>query len=350
VWSPLALGGLVRGFPGPLPFPLGKPGCQLFVRARHALWQGVQALGLHEGDEVLAPAYHHGSEIEALVRAGLSCRFYESSESLEPDEAELESLLGPRTRALHLTHFLGFPLDASRWRRWCDEQNLLLVEDAAQAWLAEVNGHPVGSFGHLSVFCLYKTVGLPIISASVSESPGERAGTRRLGAAQMARFAAGRTLRRFPRLEARLRKPKSRYVPEEDFALGDVNSSPSAAAALLVRRYPYAGVAERRRANYERLLEGLFQLVPQPFCRLSPGASPFIFPVVAPDKEEMLSRLKERGIDALDFWSVPHSSLPANRFPGAAKRRAATVGLPVHQEMTRHDIERVVEAVTTLAA
>ena len=72
-------------------------------------------------------------------------------------------LVGPATRALHVTHVLGFPAAAPRWRRWCDERGLLLIEDAAQAWLAAdpQSGEPVGSWGDLSVFCLYKTLPVP---------------------------------------------------------------------------------------------------------------------------------------------------------------------------------------------
>ena len=86
--------------------------------------------------------------------------------SLEPDGGELDALVGPSTRALHITHVLGFPAAAPRWRRWCDERGLLLIEDAAQAWLAAdpQSGEPVGSWGDLSVFCLYKTAGLPVLS------------------------------------------------------------------------------------------------------------------------------------------------------------------------------------------
>src|SRR5205085_2134635 len=54
-----------------LPYPLEEPRCTLSSRARHGLWNAVRALGLGAGDEVLAPAYHHGSEIEALCRADL---------------------------------------------------------------------------------------------------------------------------------------------------------------------------------------------------------------------------------------------------------------------------------------
>ena len=160
-WPPLPPGAWLRRPAARLPYPLEEESCALYSRARHALFLGLRALGLEAGDEVLMPAYHHGSEVEAAIRAGLSCAFYEGNERLEPDPEELGRLVGPRTRVLHLTHFLGFPQDAGRWRAWCDERGLLLVEDAAQAWLAQDASGPVGRAGDLVVFCLYKTLGVP---------------------------------------------------------------------------------------------------------------------------------------------------------------------------------------------
>src|SRR6266498_5145150 len=96
VWPPLSPVSHLRPPAGTGQFPLAEPGVALFARARHGLFLGVRALGLLPGDEILAPAYHHGSEIEALVQAGLEPRFYEATETLEPDEAELEQLLTAR--------------------------------------------------------------------------------------------------------------------------------------------------------------------------------------------------------------------------------------------------------------
>src|SRR5215207_3147207 len=84
VWPPLTPAVYLRRRTGSLPFPLDAPGCRLVARARHGIWLGVRALGLGQGDEVLAPAWHHGSEIEALMRAGLRCRFYDATPSLAP--------------------------------------------------------------------------------------------------------------------------------------------------------------------------------------------------------------------------------------------------------------------------
>jgi dTDP-4-amino-4,6-dideoxygalactose transaminase len=118
-------------------------------------------MGFKPTDEVLVPAYHYGADVESLRRVGLTCRFYDVSlPALEPSEEELESLLGPRTRALLLIHYLGFPQAATRWRHWCDHRNLLLIENCAQAWQARRGSYPVGASGHLALFAPYKSLGL----------------------------------------------------------------------------------------------------------------------------------------------------------------------------------------------
>ena len=329
-----------------LPYPLDEPACALYSRARHALFLGLRALGLEAGDEVLMPAYHHGSEVEAAISAGLSCAFYEGNERLEPDQEELDRLVGPRTRALHLTHYLGFPQDAGRWRSWCDERGLLLVEDAAQAWLAQDASGPVGRTGDLAVFCLYKTFGIPDGAAlalrgaeplTVENGAGSGSLMRRHAAWLAARsgLVAGAVARR--------RGEPAPYVAEEDFALGDP-TPPNALGVRLIRRLARRDAAADRRVAYGRLLSELGELVPPPFGECPDGASPFVFPVEVDDKEALLAALAARRISALDLWSVPHPALDAGRFPAAARRRERTVGLPVHQELRAADLDRVAAA------
>jgi hypothetical protein len=82
----------------------------------------------------------------------------------------------------------------------------------------------------------------------------------------------------------------------------------------------------------------------RPFDRVPDGASPFFFRVEADKKGELLEWLRRRGIDALDLWSVAHPLLPSG-FPRVRALRTRVVGLPVHQELRRHDLERVGETV-----
>jgi perosamine synthetase len=331
----------------PSPFPLGLPGCRLYERARHGLWHGVAAAGLVRGDVVLAPAFHHGSEIEAFERAGLQCRFYEVAEDFGPDPAALDGLLDPKVRALHLVHYLGFPQPVARWRRWCDERNLLLIEDAAQAWLAGDDGVPLGSSGDLSVFCLYKTYGVPDGAALFARVPPAPLGaSSRKGISAMGRRHASWFLQRSSSLSwlrERFERPPV-FDHTEDIALGEPNVGASMATLQLVPRLTSAPAA-RRRANYGWLLSRLSEVVPQPFRAVPAGASPFVFPVETADKDGLAARLRQRRIDALSFWTYPHPSLGPG-YPLTETARQRWLGLPVHQELRQADLEHIADSVS----
>jgi len=352
VWPPLPPGVWLRRPSRRLPFPLEEPGCRLLAWGRHGLWHGARELGLGAGDRILAPAYHHGSEIEALERTGARCTFYGGSRSLEPDENELDDLIDSSTRALHLTHFFGFPQDAARWRRFCDSRGLRLIEDAAQALLATRDGLPVGTHGDLAVFCLYKTFGLPEGAIMLMDAPtGSAPLDPRTGAAVLARkhaaWAASRSAA-LTRLVALLRRRRQRasFDPERDRSLRDPEAMPWSTTRFLLRRIADETAAARRRANYDVLLGGLGDQVAPGFEEVADGASPFLLPVETGDKAGLIEHLRTQGIEALDVWSSPHPSLAVERFPGIAARRARTVGLPVHQELMRQDLDRMIAAVT----
>ena len=324
-----------------LPFPLEEPGYRLFARARHGLRLGVQQLGLAPGDEVLAPAYHHGSEIEALMRAGLTCRFYDLGAGLEPRAEELDSLVTERTRALHLIHYFGLPQDAARWRSWCDERNLLLIEDAAQSWLASVDGRPVGSFGSLAIFCVYKTFALPdggaVVSASPPDAPTVGNGSVVLPLARHRLAVARRT----GALARSRRFGGSEHV---NFAQDQEPRPPSPVTLTLLARVADHGAAGRRCANYRLLEEDLRGLMPPDIAPIRNGASPLIFPVWADRRDALVRRLDEQGVAARPFWQVPHPALDVSRFPNAAAWRERLVALPVHQELGPKDLEREADA------
>ena len=332
-----------------LPYPLDEPGCALFARARQGLFLGVAALGMRPGDEVLVPAYHHGSEIEALERAGLRCRFYEVGKHLEPDERALEALLTERTRALQIVHYLGFPQHAPRWRRWCDEHGVRLIEDAAHAWLGSVAGRPTGSFGDLSIFCLYKMVGVPdggavlCRGAAPAAEPG-RAPVRPAGLAlEHALWLATRSAA-VARVATTVRPPRP-YDAAADFSLASPRPASVATRQVLARIAPGPIVA-RRRANYEQLAAALPPgLVPPAFAALPEGVCPFVLPVAVRDKPGLLAELRRARVHALDLWSVPHPSLAAGAFPRSAALRRHVAGLPVHQELNARDIDRIAATV-----
>jgi CelD/BcsL family acetyltransferase involved in cellulose biosynthesis len=332
-----------------LPFPLDDPRCFLFSRGRHAIAQAAAALCLKSGDRVLAPAWHHGAEIEALRRAGLEVDFYELGPTLEPAEEDLDALVGPRTRMLFLTHYLGFPRDAGRWRAWCDERRLLLFEDAAHASLARAARGPIGSLGDAAVWCLFKSFPVPDGAALRlrRDAPEAPLDTER-GIAPTLRAHMQWLLQRAPSLAAAVpeRSGSKGFDLAAEIDLGDPHSGPLTATTWLLPRVASEDAAHRRRANYGMLLDELGTKVPPPFDQLPDGAVPLGMPLRVPAKHDLIERVEARGIDAVDFWSAPHPLLPATEpaFAATAERRASTVLLPVHQGLRPSDLERIADA------
>jgi dTDP-4-amino-4,6-dideoxygalactose transaminase len=347
-YPPLAPGAYLRRAGGPLPYPLGHQDCVLFSRGRHAIWQAAHALGIGTGDAVLAPAWHHGAEIEALSRIGARVVFYEPGEALAPDPDELERLVDEHTRALFLTHYLGFPQDGSFWRAWCDERRLLLLEDAAHASLARHNGQPAGSHGHAAMWCLFKSYPLPDGAALRLEGTAPRSERRAaLGLSELARGHAHWLLQHAHDVAALVgggADDDGEFDLAAEIALGCPSAAPLGATAFLLPRVADPSAAQRRRANYALLLDELREQVPEPFGVLPAGAVPLGLPIACADKRATMDRLNERGVEGVDFWCEPHPLLPGDGFGPSNRRRDSTVLLPVHQELRPPELERIAAA------
>jgi dTDP-4-amino-4,6-dideoxygalactose transaminase len=133
--------------------------------------------------------------------------------------------------------------------------------------------------------------------------------------------------------------------PDSHFALGDPQSPPLRISLTLLSHLCNTSAAARRRDNYRYLLDHLGELVSPPFDRLPDGSSPYMFPITVNKRDDLIRQLRRCGVHAVTNWPVPHPSCPSDRFPKSDERRATTVGLPVHQELRRRDLEYVVTAV-----
>lgn len=337
-----------------IPFPLDQENCRIYSKARHAIWNACKALGLQENEEILVPAYHHGSEIEALIQAGLKINYYELDENLEPNPEELEKLLNDKVRAFYIIHYLGFPQNATFWKSWCQGRNLFFIEDAAQAFLASYENQPLGSFGDMGIFCLYKTYGIPDGGAVISQSPpspssGAKASSglwrvfkRHFNWVATHRSEVGAIHLLFSPALKWLKKRMDR--PHEEFDMNDPHTPPSKMSLSLIPKLLSKKTAEIRRRNYNLLLEHFREIVPQPFRSLPEGACPFAFPLELDQPGEFLEQMRKKGVMGLLFWINPHPSLPVERFPRSKQLREKVLALPVHQELDQSELEQIIKS------
>ncbi|WP_143962610.1 DegT/DnrJ/EryC1/StrS family aminotransferase [Litoribacter populi] len=337
------------------PFPLDQENLQIYSRARHAMYNACKSLGWGKDDALLVPGYHHGSEIQALCDLDIQLKYYELTEKLEPNPEELDHLMTTNVRALYITHYLGFPQNAAFWRKWCDERNIMLIEDAAQAFLAERDGIPVGSHGDFSIYCLYKTYGLPDGGALVSKKPlKDNYATSPSGVWKMVKRhinfvseqrgeVAGLHLG-FNNAMNVYKKVKNESN-EKELELGDPTTRASSMTMKLLPLLLDENTAAKRRDNYRYMLSKLGELVPPPFNELPEGASPFAFPIKMDDAKEFLARLKKKGVIGQLFWLNPHPTLPREEFPFSIELREGVMALPVHQDLSVKELDKIINAV-----
>lgn len=348
--------------PSPLPFPIGAPRTLAFHVARYAIYQLFAALGFGEGGRVLVPAYHHGNEVRAMRASGARVLFYSIGIDLQPDLDEIERLLRSRPRALYVIHYLGWPQPIRTLERMCQEAGALLIEDCALCLLSDVAGQPLGSFGDFSVFCLYKSVPVPnggllaqnrgllpglaglrlrpcgvlSLAARCSDLVGEWISGRSdgLGAAlQSVKRTAGRALDAV----GLAREP----VGDSGFDASRADLGMAGVSRLLLRRFDYAAVKAARRRNFERLqafLRGRFPLL---LDRLDDGVCPLFFPVLVADKADAARQLKARGVEAITFWNDGDIEAARQPFDAVRYLRRHVLELPIHQDVTPHQIEHM---------
>lgn len=119
-----------------------------------ALHSAYAALGLHDGHEVIAPAYTFHATVSPLfhVRAAPVLVDCDEHGNLDPDA--VESAITPHTRAIAVTHLWGMPAQIQRLRALADTYGLALVEDGSHATGATVAERKMGAFGNVAAFSM----------------------------------------------------------------------------------------------------------------------------------------------------------------------------------------------------
>ncbi|WP_298397939.1 lipopolysaccharide biosynthesis protein RfbH [uncultured Azonexus sp.] len=114
------------------------------------------ARALQPGDEVITAAAGFPTTVNPILQNGLTPVFVDSEiGTYNPSPAAVEAAISPRTRAIMLAHTLGNPFDAAALRALADRHGLWLVEDCCDALGSTLNGHKVGSFGHIGTLSFY---------------------------------------------------------------------------------------------------------------------------------------------------------------------------------------------------
>jgi len=160
IWS---RGKVVEEFEAKWAETIGTKRCLATTNGTNALIVALRQLGIGAGDEVLVPPYTFIATIDAIMMTGAMPVFVDTDPATSQIDADkIEEKITSRTTAILPVHILGLPADMEKIMNIAQNNNLLVVEDACQAWLAEINHKKVGTFGNAGCFSFQNSKHLPI--------------------------------------------------------------------------------------------------------------------------------------------------------------------------------------------
>jgi len=332
---------------------------------RVAIRKACDLLGLKPGDEVLAPAYNCGSELDPLRHAGLAITLYPVHKDTRIDLAGIEALVSARTRAVYLTHYFGFlQPETQALRALCDRHGLVLIEDCALSLLSGQT--PAEGFaGDISVFCFYKF--FPVLGGGAmvinnKDINGEVEFTARVPRSKVnrKRIRHGLEMLLGPRglsaLKSLLRRPKSSQVTPSDNAVLEMpphyyfdpdikDARIDIFASRPIRSFDPNNAIRKRRENYLtylRQLSGINGVEPL-FPNLPDNVCPLSMPVLLKCRDSIADALIEKNIAATPWWSGYNRHLTWG--PDCADARYLkdhVLSLPVNQHLGDVEIAYII--------
>jgi dTDP-4-amino-4,6-dideoxygalactose transaminase len=307
-----------------------------------ALVLSLEALGIGRGDEVVTTAYTFYATAEAIARVGATPVFADIDPStFNLDPAAAEAAVTERTRAIVAVHVYGLPADLPALRDVASRHGLALIEDAAQAFGATVEGRGAGSFGDLATFSFFPTKNFPAMgdAGMVISSSADLAERVRLlrfhGSREKRRFELVGTNSRMDEIQAAVLR---RFLPE----VGGWNAARRAAAS----RYRRLGLGDRVELPAE-----------------APGVEHVyhLYVVRAHARDQLAPSLTAAGIGCRAYYDVPLHLQPVFAHLGYRRgdlpetERAADEGLalpmfPTLEESAQREVVAAVRSASLAAA
>jgi perosamine synthetase len=298
-------------------------------------------LGIGPGDEVITSPFTFVATLNAIIACGATARFADITEDFTIDPAAIEALINDRTVAIMPIHLYGLCADMFAIQAIAARHGLAIIEDAAQAHGAEQRGRRAGSFGPAS-FSFYATKNISCgEGGAVTTSDDELARKLRLyrnqGMEQRYVYElAGRNLR-MTELQAAIGVPSIRRLEEI-----------STARAAIAHSYTSALVGQSRLTlpfepdGYRHVWHQFTVLVAN-----------------SDEREAFEAHLGAANIASgryypkvvYDYDAYRNHSLvtidPCAKSESVASR---CVSIPVHDQLTTIEVERVRDALTSFCA
>lgn len=336
--SAFVRGRFVNEFEQQFAAAIGARRCVSCANGTDALYIAMKALQLSPGDQVITTAHSWISTSETISQAGGDVVFTDTdARTFTIDPEALEAKITSRTVGVIPVHLYGQPADMDPILRIAEKHGLWVIEDCAQAHMAEYKGRRVGTMGLMATFSFY---------------PGKNLG---------AMGDAGCLVTNDERL-ADWSEMYARHGGKGEHLIEGINSRMDGLqAAILLVKLPHldAWTAARQRiaARYEQALANLDWLrTPQ----VADDRTHVYHLYVIRTRVRDALRKKLSSLDigtmlnypkALPFYpAYSHLGHTPADFPNAYADQGEILSLPIFPEMSEQEIDFVSDAVRSFRA
>lgn len=306
--------------------------------ATGALELSVRALGIGPGDEVIVPAFCCQPVASSVINIGATPVFADVDPwtmVLDPDE--VEPLLTERTKALMPAHIFSIMADMPKFMELGRKHGLAVIEDAAVAQGAVLDGVPAGRWGDVGVFSFFQ------VKAFGTAGEGGMVLTEDDKLAETVRM-----------LRNHGQDGKTKYISH---MIGQNNRFDEILASFQLHRLPAFADRLERRAQIADYYSQRFAPLADRGVLAPPsgrnGRCYYVYSLLVERREDLRAYLTDRQIGSHIYYPVPLPLQPAfsawapegRDWPKARQVSARNLGIPIWPHLTDANVEFIADTI-----
>lgn len=299
-----------------------------------ALHLALLTLGIGEGDEVIVPSITFIAPINTVKYVGAEPVFVDvCRDTYVMDADKIEELITPKTKAIMPVHIYGHPADMDKIMEIAHKYNLYVIEDATESLGSLYKGKMAGTIGHIGCYSFNGnkliTTGAGGMLVTNDEKLGERA-------------------KDLSTQSKRVTENKAFYHPEVGYNFRMPNILAAMGVAQLENAEKYVEIKRENAKIYNELLKNV-KGVTLPVEREEVVNCFWFYSAIIEDeysidRDELIKKLKEKGIESRPFFMPIHDMPPfkecrRGNLDVTNELYEKGINLPSSVGLTKEDIE-----------
>jgi dTDP-4-amino-4,6-dideoxygalactose transaminase len=294
-----------------------------------AIFLALKALGIASGDEVITVPNSFVATAGAIMATGARPVFVDVGPDYNINVELIERAITKKTKAILPVHLTGNPAEMHKIMEISQRRTLYVVEDAAQAVGASIDGQPVGSFGDIGCFSLHPLKNLNVCGDGGVLTTGSK------------------------EIYEKVRLLRNHGLKNRDeIEFFGYNSRLDTIQAAIANHFitNLKSLTEKRRSNaqiYDSELKDLYNFITLPPRKNSVYQVFHTYVIQAKNRDKLINYLNRHGVETKIHYPIPiHLQKPCQKklgykrgdFPVCEQQSEQILTLPIHQYLKKENI------------